>query len=158
MKSRGFHTSLSYFVRVQSDHVIMSTTNITFSSLVWLRVPSLCDMGLWIAFLARIYAQIALNFPLSFKLHHFTFLHTIKSTTKDTDYFASLVKEAAKAQTGDLIAEGCIHSRHNTYCNLNLTIPVHVVTVKSHVNRFFNPTCVLVWVRRWINLTSSQSG
>ena len=53
-----------------------------------------------------IYAQIAL-FPLFFKLHHFTFLPILKSTTENTSC-ASLGNEAAKAQTGLLIAESYI--------------------------------------------------
>ena len=105
-----------------------------------------------------IYAQFALNFPCLFQFPHFKFLHTLKSISKDTDQFASLVNEAEKAETGDLIAAGYIHSRHSTYWNFNLTIPVDVVTVKSHVNSLLvNPTCVLVGVRRLMNLTSSQS-
>ena len=53
-----------------------------------------------------IYAQFALNFPCLFQLPHSKFLHTLKSISKYTDQFASLVNEAEKAQTGDLIAKG----------------------------------------------------
>ena len=94
------------------------------------------------AFLTIIYAQIALKFPSFFKLHHFTFLRTLKSTSNDTDLFASLVNEAPKAQTKTLTAEGYIHGRHTAHWNFNPTIPVDVVKVKSFINRFFNPTCV----------------
>ena len=91
-------------------------------------------MGLSMAFLTIIYAQIALKFPSFFKLHHFTFLPTLKRTSNDTDSFASLVNEAPKAQTGTLTAEGYIHGQHTAHWNFNRTIPVDVVMVKSFVN------------------------
>ena len=66
-------------------------------------------MGLSMAFLTIIYAQIALKSPSFLKLRHFTFLRTLKSTqSNNTDSFASLVSEAAKAQTGAFTAEGYI--------------------------------------------------
>ena len=99
-------------------------------------------MGLSMAFLTIIYAQIALKFHSFFKLHHFIFLRTLKSTSKDKDSFASLVNEAPKAQTKTLTAEGCIHGRHTAHWNFNPTIPLDVVKVKSFANRFFNPSCV----------------
>ena len=99
-------------------------------------------MGLSMEFLTIIYAQIALTFPSFLKLHHFTFLRRLKSTSNDTDSSASLVNEAPKAQTGILTAEGYIHEQHTAHWNLNPTISVDVVKVKSLVNRLFNPTCV----------------
>ena len=60
-----------------------------------MQVPFLCDIGLWITFLTMLYAQIALKFPLFFKLHHFTFLPTLKSTTENMS-FAPLLNEATK--------------------------------------------------------------
>ena len=79
-------------------------------------------MGLSMAFLTIIYAQIALKFPSFFKLHHFTFLLTLKSTSNDTDSFASLVNEAPKAQTGILTAEGYIQGQHTAHGNFNPAI------------------------------------
>ena len=99
-------------------------------------------MGLSMAFLTIIYAKIALKFPSFFKLHHFIFLRTLKSTSKDKDSFVSLVNEAPKAQTKTLTAEGYIHGRHTAHWNFNPTIPLDVVKVKSFVSRFFNPSCV----------------
>ena len=99
-------------------------------------------MCLLMAFLTIICAQIALKFPSFFKLDHFTFLRTLKSTSNDTDSFASLVNEGPKASTGTLTAEGYIHGRHTAHWNFNPTIPVDVIKVKTFVNGLFNPSCV----------------
>ena len=99
-------------------------------------------MGLSMAFLTIVYKQIALKFPSFFKLHYFTFLRTLKSSSNDTDSFASMVNEAAKAQTEVFTAEGYIDGRHTALWNFNPAIPVNIVKVKFFVNRFFNPTCV----------------
>ena len=91
-------------------------------------------MGLSMAFLTIIYAQIALKFSSFFKVHHYIFLPTLKSTSNDTGSFASLVNEAPKAQTATLTAEGYIHGQHTSHWNFNPTIPVDVVMVKSFAN------------------------
>ena len=112
-----FHHKLLYHTSVISSNPTRSSCRPQISDSahwIWLRVPFLCVMGLWIAFLTMIYAQIALQFPLFFKLHHFTFLPTLKSTTENIS-FASLLNEATKSQTGVLIAEGYIHGRYTAY-------------------------------------------
>ena len=75
---------------------------------IWLQIPFLCDVGIWIAFLIMIFAQFALKFTLLLKFHHFTFLPTLRSTAENT---AS--SHCWKLHNG----------RHTAYWNFNLTTP-----------------------------------
>ena len=151
MKPRSlqiFHHKLLYHISAISSNPTRSSYQPQISHSahwIWLGEPFLCVMGLWIAFLTMIYAQIALKFPLLFKLHHFTFLPTHKSTRENIS-FSSLLNEATKSQTGVLR----LHT-WRAYCIL--------VSVKSFVNSLHNLICVSVQCgSRSINLTPSQSG
>ena len=136
MKPRSlqiFHHKLLYHTSAISSNPTRSSYQPQISHSahwIWLRVPLLCVMGLWIAFLTMIYAQIALKFPLFFKLHHFTFLPTLKSTTENIS-FASLLNEATKSPTGVFIAEGYIHGRHTAY--LSAWSPLWIASITLSV-------------------------
>ena len=152
-------TSLSHFSDlIQSNQVTLSTTNITFSSLDLIASTFLMRYGPLNCISDHDLCSNCNEISFIFKLHHFTFLPTLKSTTESIS-FASLLNEATKAQTGVLIAEGYIHGRHTAYWNFQLTIPVDVFSVKSFVNSLLNPMCVSVQCHsRSINLNSCQSG